>query len=62
MGKSFKDMKDNADKRKVMRIVETEKGHAMKRVFEAGAELKYKDMPLTEEELYELSQLEDVPH
>lgn len=62
MGKSFKDMKDNADKRKVMRIVETEKGHAMKRVFEAGTELKYKDMPLTEEESYELSQLEDVPH
>jgi hypothetical protein len=62
MSKSFKDMKDNADKHKVSRIVETEQGHLMKRVFESGAELKYKDVEMSAEEYYDFNQLEDVPH
>ena len=62
MGKTFKDMKADAEKRKVMRIVEDEKGHPMKRVYEAGNELKYKDVQLSAEEYYDLNQLEDIPH
>jgi hypothetical protein len=62
MAKSFKDMKDNADARKVFRIVQTERGHNMKRVFEAGSELAYKDTEMSLEERYEFDQLYDVPH
>lgn len=62
MAKSFKDMKDNADKRKVMRIIQTEQGHQMKRVYEPGPTLAYKDVELDDYESYILGSLEDVPH
>jgi hypothetical protein len=62
MAKSFKDMKDNADSRKVFRIIQTQQGHNMKRVFESGSDLVYKDTEMSLEERYEFDQLYDVPH
>ena len=53
---------ENADKLKVFRIIQTEQGHNMKRVFEAGNELKYKDVEMSEYESYIFDTLEDVPH
>lgn len=55
-------MKDSADKRKVMRIIETEQGHQMKRIFESGPVLKYKDVELADEDYLALNDLHDVPH
>jgi len=55
-------MMDKASATKVFRIVENEKGHAMKRVFKDNKTADYTDQEMSLEERYEFDQLYDVPH
>lgn len=55
-------MKDRADRSKVTRIVQAESGHTMKRVYNHGTDLRYKDVELTQDEKDEQNTFTDVPY